>query len=124
MQDSSVIIGEHVSPDAGGTSLASPKKLKKAAERLAWEAKKQRAEKAQREMARAVMQKRAQLLFGDADGLDSLEWKWTSNDPKTEPKVSMAHCKSNADGASRKRHSSRTSLPPFAQLVAVAECAE
>ena len=69
-QNSSVITDERVvSPDAGGTSLASTNKLKKAAEHLTRrEAENQVAEKALREMARAVMQKRSQMLSDDAEG--------------------------------------------------------
>jgi meiosis induction protein kinase IME2/SME1 len=53
-----------------------PKKAKKEAEQLEREAQKQRramAEKAHRDQARAVMQKRTQVLSGDSD---DLEWKY------------------------------------------------
>jgi meiosis induction protein kinase IME2/SME1 len=53
-----------------------PKKAKKEAEQLEREAQKQRramAEKAHREQARAVMQKRNQMLSGDSD---DIEWKY------------------------------------------------
>ena len=53
-----------------------PKKAKKEAEQMEREAQKQRramAEKAHREQARAVMQKRNQMLSGDSD---ELEWKY------------------------------------------------
>ncbi|KDQ63538.1 hypothetical protein JAAARDRAFT_53741 [Jaapia argillacea MUCL 33604] len=59
-----------------------PKKIKKEAERVAREAEKQRralAEKSQREQARAVMQKRNQVLMQPhAQGQD-IEWKWVAN---------------------------------------------
>jgi hypothetical protein len=53
-----------------------PKKARKEAERLQRDANKQRralAEKAQREQARAVMQKRNKLVSGDSD---DIEWKY------------------------------------------------
>jgi meiosis induction protein kinase IME2/SME1 len=72
-----------------------PKKAKKEAERLQREANKQRralAEKAQREQARAVMQKRNQIVSGASDGLN---WGYhpgsmTSNQ-RTEDRVKTKH---------------------------------
>lgn len=58
------------------TRQKDPKKAKKEAEQLEREAQKQRramAEKAHREQARAVMQKRSQVLSGDSD---DIEWKY------------------------------------------------
>ncbi|EGO04818.1 hypothetical protein SERLA73DRAFT_100679 [Serpula lacrymans var. lacrymans S7.3] len=55
-----------------------PKQIKKEAERLQREAEKQRrsmVERAQREQARAVMQKRSQMLMQTVGG-NELEWKW------------------------------------------------
>jgi hypothetical protein len=59
-----------------------PKKAKKEAERLQREAEKQRralAEKMQREQARAVMQKRSQMLMKQTGEGDELEWKWQTS---------------------------------------------
>ncbi|KAH7910947.1 Pkinase-domain-containing protein [Hygrophoropsis aurantiaca] len=66
------------SSPANGTARKDPKAIKKEAERLQREAEKQRrahAERAQREQARAVIQKRNQIFMQSA-AKNELEWKW------------------------------------------------
>ncbi|EIW86733.1 Pkinase-domain-containing protein [Coniophora puteana RWD-64-598 SS2] len=79
-----------------------PKARRKEAERVQREAEKQRrarAEQTQREQARAVMEKRNQLLMNNAAG-NELEWKWAHTGSLVNRNGS------NADGMKGKKSSS------------------